>query len=561
MNTVRKLIGLLFLVAIALPASAQNNKKQFTLNITAPNPAKIDAGAQSSQMTFAVANVSPDGVSTIKSFKISVPSNSGIKIKNLLPTSPSVQSGFTGTVNVDPNGTYVTVDAINPPIKPFDATQGTLYLNLKVDVPCTFSTGDWTANVYPGTPQSGQQFVMSQDSRYPSKVTLNVGTACAVTVTATANPTAGGSVNCPSPDIYYGSTTAKCTAAAASGYRFTGFSDVVGFEGCLSTSGLVCTLSNGSTPLIKDKKLVANFAANTLTMSGLPVSPAKATISDTLNVKVDLVGPAANVKLTSSCGFTGAGTSTTPANSFTFTGTIPTPGSCIFTASQSPTGTDYPTPATQTVSVISGTVNCTDNKYVATKPGIIDPDYAYLDLNQVTEKDYGIRRGPNTVGDPATCPPVDVSLEFPNNSREAHFTYDKSSGQAGNFKYMIVWGEVPVDAAGLTTGWTNKRPNVAWVEDGSGNPVYVPALACVDDQLGLGSGLMPVLPSVAPFDGTGASATHPEYLADGSKKAKMCIAQHGWRSMNRDPAVTGPIVIQYWSKIIDQADGWVAIDQ
>jgi hypothetical protein len=550
MNSIRKFLGLLFLMALALPATAQNEKRQYTINITSPSPATINAGTQNTAMTFAIANVSPDGISTIRSFRLAVPANSGIKIKSA-PNAPSVGSPFTGSITVDPNGTFVTVENIQPPVKPFDPVTGTIRLTLYVDVPCTAAGGAWSAISYTGASLSGQQFNLAQ----PSSTTLTLS-ACTVSVTATANPAEGGTVTC-SNHTTYGSTNASCTAAPAALWHLTGFTG-----DCLSTSGLTCTVSNPANPLISNKAVVANFAPNTLAIS----VPSKVVMDASFNVGVT-ADPSADVTLTSTCSFTGAGTKT--GTSLTFSGSIADAGNCTLTAS----ATGYPT-ATQTFKVYSGTVSCANpTNYVSSDPGVIDPDYAYLDLKApgVGPQDYGIRRGPNSTSSPA-CSEVDVSLEFPNSPYEAHFTYTNPQNQAGSFKYMIVWGEVSVDASLDTTGWTNKRPKLAWVEDLAGKPVYVPALTCVDDDLSDPSTLMPLLPNVEPFKGTTGTPSNADYyvgdpdaavkagkyLAGGGNKAKMCVAQHGWMSTNLEGGV---IKVIYWTKIVDQADAWAAIDQ
>ena len=83
---------------------------------------------------------------------------------------------------------------------------------------------------------------------------------------------------------------------------------------------------------------------------------------------------------------------------------------------------------------------------------------------------------------------------------------------------------------------------------------------------------MPVLPSIEPFIGTpgtpsnanfypgdpNAVAKAAQYLAGGGNKAKMCVAQHVWKSMQ---IVGGEIKVLYSSKIVDRADGWAAFDQ
>ena len=75
--------------------------------------------------------------------------------------------------------------------------------------------------------------------------------------------------------------------------------------------------------------------------------------------------------------------------------------------------------------------------------------------------------------------------------------------------------------------------------------MFIPALACLSDDLNNPTGIMPIMPPVAPF-------TAPPYNADGTTvKAKMCIAEHGWALVNGQ--------IQYWDRVIDQGDGFVGL--
>ena len=72
-------------------------------------------------------------------------------------------------------------------------------------------------------------------------------------ITATASPSAGGSVSCtPNPVVDGG--TSICTATANTGYALTGFA------GCTSVSGNTCTSANVTAPAA----VTANFAAFTV---------------------------------------------------------------------------------------------------------------------------------------------------------------------------------------------------------------------------------------------------------------------------------------------------------
>ena len=85
-------------------------------------------------------------------------------------------------------------------------------------------------------------------------------------ITATASPTAGGSVSCAASSVAHGGGT-TCTASAPNaGFIFSGFT------GCDSVSSNVCTLSN----VTAARSVVANFTADT-SFSGTTVPGAGGT--------------------------------------------------------------------------------------------------------------------------------------------------------------------------------------------------------------------------------------------------------------------------------------------
>ena len=69
----------------------------------------------------------------------------------------------------------------------------------------------------------------------------------------------------------------------------------------------------------------------------------------------------------------------------------------------------------------------------------------------------------------------------------------------------------------------------------------------------MGQALLPIIPNVSPFN---LGTTQPQYLYDGTKTAKMCVAQQGMAS---DGKAGTDIFVIYWDKIVDEADGWVGL--
>ena len=227
----------------------------------------------------------------------------------------------------------------------------------------------------------------------------------------------------------------------------------------------------------------------------------------------------------------------------------------VLTASSSP----YASVDSNAITIFDvGAVGCTTSDGNFAGNGSYDPD---ADNAYTGSRGYGLRRGKNK--DAADCTKVD--LTFTNDGTKAFFTFDKSTGQKGSFRYVMVFDPVATDptpttgygsstAPYSTAGWSQKRPYVSWgtvAHDPplSGTSDFVPALACFDDpdptametmtpaQL---QALLPTIPDVYPFHGNSFSQYQPGQLA------KACVSQIGWTA-------TGGKV-QYWFKVIDQED-------
>jgi hypothetical protein len=185
-----------------------------------------------------------------------------------------------------------------------------------------------------------------------------------------------------------------------------------------------------------------------------------------------------------------------------------------------------------------------------------DPNNAKGNLNPdavppLGGPDWGLKRGKNTNN---TCgADVPFTLEVDGNTNTAHFTED-SLGQPTSVEYIIRWKTVSVD----DDKWSAKQPCVSW---GIPDPVYqedstthvcfgdyVPAVACVSNNVNGGTAVMPLIPDADPFNNQTKepAASYPQYQV--GIQAKVCIAQQGWTSDSSLPGV------QYWHKFIDQAD-------
>jgi hypothetical protein len=201
----------------------------------------------------------------------------------------------------------------------------------------------------------------------------------------------------------------------------------------------------------------------------------------------------------------------------------------------------------------AGNLDCNSDNYSTSAGtgtgqtgGPLDPDADEAYVGDPLS--WGLRRYGNL--NPQGCAPVNYTLTTgldPGNGKPAtNLAYDEGNPpQAGNFKYVVVWPAQPI------TSWPDLRPEVAWVVIG-GVPQWVPGLACLSDDMTLGSAVMPTIPNEEPFIST--PITDYQYGVDPAtsqlRKAKMCIAQVGWTPV-------GGGLVQFWTKVIDQSDGYV----
>jgi hypothetical protein len=212
------------------------------------------------------------------------------------------------------------------------------------------------------------------------------------------------------------------------------------------------------------------------------------------------------------------------------------------TAAGFTSATSAPPPGAFDVVQQQGTLSCnpTDPNNAA---GTLNPDA----VPALGDPAWGLKRGLNTDGLCGANVPFILTVDGTDNS--AHFLED-SLGQPTSVEYIIRWKTVPVDG----DKWSAKQPCVSW---GIPDPVYgedingicvgdfVPALACVTNNVSGGTAVMPVIPHAYPFNDSVESA-YLQYQPD--TPAKVCIAQQGWTSDSSLPGV------QYWHKFIDQAD-------
>ena len=212
----------------------------------------------------------------------------------------------------------------------------------------------------------------------------------------------------------------------------------------------------------------------------------------------------------------------------------------------------------------------------------------------------------------STC--IKVDYTFTNDilaNNVVHLAWDTNVQPYASFAYTMNWRLMSVDA----DGWTAIRPDVAWEADGSGNPIYVPGLACLAPSLPapygtLGANIATADPSVvvnttapipaAPFaivvgtermqvtsvtgaaspytlavnrgQGGTTAASHSSgdsvmstplpivpasYALYAGQQARMCIVDHGFTAAGTD--ASGNALVMYSTTVFDIGDGWVRI--
>jgi len=181
---------------------------------------------------------------------------------------------------------------------------------------------------------------------------------------------------------------------------------------------------------------------------------------------------------------------------------------------------------------------------------------------------FGIARGANVNSDTQACVLVPYQFTIDQGNGTANFNAMSKGNQIVAVEYFVMFPavavETDVDPAHLPTGWTQLRPRVSWNIDNpdttANSTDFIPALACTttpDTLVGLSpaqlGALLPQIPALPNF--TRDSGTYPQYQP--GMPAKVCIAQQGWTAVGLDDQ--GHTLVQYWVKVIDEADSWIIV--
>lgn len=225
---------------------------------------------------------------------------------------------------------------------------------------------------------------------------------------------------------------------------------------------------------------VASDLASTFSMQ----PPSTTTVGQAFSVQVTLSacgtgvsGTTVNVSIpgcTGAC-LTGTTSGTTDANGVvSFSLTVNTVGTYQINANAS----TFPQATSNPFTVYDGVLNCGESfAGNFANPMNVAPDQPGYSS--------GSRGGYNKDG--STC--VLVPYTFTNNILTApfdqvHLSWDTTLQPNAAFLYTLNWRLRPVETANPLAGWTiAPRPQVAWLTDGNGNPVFIPSLACVSPML------------------------------------------------------------------------------
>jgi len=536
MNTVRKIIGLLLVMAFALaPAVSFAADKQYVL--TAASSSQLPA--PSFTLTFL-----NDGNSSFNALSLTLPPGWSVSASGGVSSSRG-NATFNGAgrnviyvQNIGlPNGAgqsmTVTVTGVTAGASACGSAQ----------------TGAWSAQPWTGSAvASGQKFNLKPGTSFPSST---VPPSC-YAITASAGT--GGTIS-PSGSVNVASGANQLfTITADATYRIFG----VVVDGAPQGPIASYTFTN----VTGIHSIAASFAQNRLTIT--PPSDA-AVIGSPFVVSVGYDGPApSSVSLETTCS-----TSTVAPQSVNNPATNPVPfsvtvtkeGTCTFKAT-APGYADktFTTPLT----VYTGTLGCGQIASSSIADVDVTKDWSYPQGGVLAGGGWSLVRGENKSG-PLCSAPVPYTFALDTTGKQsASFIVPSGETQKVGAQYVVVWA--PVATSG---NWYEARPQLAWISNGSG-PIYMPALPCTQDpsdfagltQAELAT-LMPAIPNAAPYNVGTLASTYGFSTPGNIVYAKMCVSQHGWTSIGplQSEDENGTVTkVQPWDKIIDLGDGFVGRD-
>ena len=142
------------------------------------------------------------------------------------------------------------------------------------------------------------------------------------------------------------------------------------------------------------------------------------------------------------------------------------------------TATNFPQATSNPFTVYDGVLNCGDSFSGSfANPMNVAPDQPGYSAG--SRGDYN-KDGSTCVLVPYTFTNTILTAPFD----QVHLSWDTTVQPNAAFIYTLNWRLRPVETTSPLTGWTvAPRPQVAWLTDGSGNPIFIPSLACVSPKL------------------------------------------------------------------------------
>lgn len=543
MNTPRKFLGFLLATAFALLSSAAfAGDKQYILTVTSSSAAPAPA------YTFRFTNA---GNSSFNALSLSLPNGWTI----------STAGGATatrGNATMNAVRNVVSVENINLPAGAGQFMEVTL-TGVTGSATCGGQSGTWAAQPWTGSAVgSGQKFNPKPNSGYPVSTTLP--NLC-FTITATAG--ANGSISPSGAVNVVSGSNQSFTITPNANFRI----DVLTVDG----NAVAATSPYTFTAVDANHTIAASFAQNTLSLT----AASTAFVNTAFDATVGLNGGPAptGLALAWTCGTTTGNGVPSPSDPLKFSVTLTKTGSCTLTASAS----NYASASASVANVYSGTLGCDSSTNSA---GDLNPSELKTYVKKTDQGKWGLLRGNNKDATGCVVVPYTFEVDVFATPQSSKFVVPDPTGapfQKVSAKYVVVWGRFDVigDASNI---WAGKRPNVSW---GIANPVagssdFVPALPCVldPDNPDLASTypngfvsvptadldkLLPTIPNVAPYNASPNAQYQP------GQKAKMCIAQQGWTAVGTDATnpldtTTDPAMVQIWTSVIDQGDGFMNLE-
>jgi hypothetical protein len=485
----RHLVGLfaaIVSIAFASAAFPAQPTKKWSITVT---PANITTAA----VTITIKNETPNGNSSINSFKLVMPA--GYTVDTANHPNDAVTTTYPGVIDLSTPGTIAMSNM--SPLKPQQSFDLIAYLNISPNTGCTPTNWATSSKAWTGSSFSGDTFLLifsTATGADPNNTlafqnvaaSVPVGTDITGSVKATScggvpNPTVSVKVDLVNSANTVVATASKTTSAS------TGIAGVYDFPTTLAGSyKLRASATNYTTietPVTVCGNVLSFNPAPANVKSGDPVSA---------SIQADSCGNlASGVSITAKVKDAGgtvvdSATVSSDANglsSFQFTNLAHGKYTLEGTAA------NYtPDPLSAPFTVFDGILDCGD----PFGSSFVNPDNVAPDQPGYAE---GMRNSYNKDGSDKECVPVLYTFtnDIPS-ANTVNLTWDTASQPNAAFEYTMNWQAQEVETTVTTLGdpgWPiTLRPSVAWLNaDGSEttglstNQAWVPGLACLGSKL------------------------------------------------------------------------------